>query len=409
MTEENTRSSSCNISLPSLNNQGINSKNEIIICCDIKRYRIRRANSKGGILVLAVSYLVTSVFYLLATTGVYSSTYQFWLVPFAITTAIAGWLTDAFIGRYKVIRCSIWIMWLLMIAATVSEVVGQLNKKYYHYHKVIRPILFCFISIGLGGFQANIVQFGLDQLPDASTTEITSFIVWYVSTLISAGFLVEFNIFSLNEQNKLFVSLLICMSLTLALILIFHCNHWLIKEPATQSPLKLIYKVIKFAVITKHPPCRSAFTYCEDELPSRIDFGKSKYGGPFTTEQVEDVKTFLRLLPLISIFGVITSADFASNYLYHHLEKQYNRFTGINFGRELDSRKNVAECYVETSLTNSVHLGLTLLIVLNEFIFYPLFQRCVCCTRIKSSWKVIIGIALQIVRVTSLIVLDIIS
>jgi hypothetical protein len=54
----------------------------------------------------------------------------------------------------------------------------------------------------------------------------------------------------------------------------------------------LIYKVIKFAIVTKHPQCRSAFTYCEDELPSRIDFGKNKYGGPFTTEQVEDIKTF---------------------------------------------------------------------------------------------------------------------
>ncbi len=124
---------------------------------------------------------------------------------------------------------------------------------------------------------------------------------------------------------------------------------------------------------------------------------------------MEDVKTFLRLLPLISIFGVITSVFFASNYLYHHLEKLYNRFTSINFDRELDSSKNIAECYIETSLTNSVHLGVTLLIVLNEFIFYPLFQRCMCCTRIKSSWTVTVGIALQIVRVTSLIVLDIIS
>ncbi len=136
---------------------------------------------------------------------------------------------------------------------------------------------------------------------------------------------------------------------------------------------------------------------------------KCKYGGPFTTEQVEDVKTFLRLLPLISIFGVIINVFLASNYLNNHLEKQYNRFATINLDHELDSRKNIAECYAETSLTNSVHLGVTLLIVLNEFIFYPLFQRCMCCTRIKSSRKVTVGIAIQIVRVTTLIVLDIIS
>ena len=31
-------------------------------------------------------------------------------------------------------------------------------------------------------------------------------------------------------------------------------------------------------------------------MPSRLDLGKLRYGGPFTTEQVEDVKTFFRLL-----------------------------------------------------------------------------------------------------------------
>ena len=37
----------------------------------------------------------------------------------------------------------------------------------------------------------------------------------------------------------------------------------------------------------------------------RIDFGKSKYGGPFTTEQVEDVKTFFRALGLVLIVSFI--------------------------------------------------------------------------------------------------------
>ena len=39
--------------------------------------------------------------------------------------------------------------------------------------------------------------------------------------------------------------------------------------------------------------------YCENEQPTRLDYGKSKYGGPFTTEQVEDVKTFWRILVVI--------------------------------------------------------------------------------------------------------------
>ena len=81
----------------------------------------------------------------------------------------------------------------------------------------------------------------------------------------------------------------------------------LIKEPLTTNPFRLIHNVLKYASKTKHPRLRSAFTYCEDDPPSRIDFGKSKYGGPFTTEQVEDVKTFFRVLGIIIIAGASIS------------------------------------------------------------------------------------------------------
>ena len=360
--------------------------------------------------MLVISYLVTNIFYFLLTFPAHEPVYRVWLFPFTITTAIAGWLTDAFIGRYKVIRCSIWLMWLLMIAITVSAVVGQVSEIYYHYDKyIVQTSLFCLISIGLGAFQSNIIQFGLDQLHDASTTEIKSFIVWYVNSLITTGFVVEFNFLCLTTQNRLYLSLLLCVCLTLALLLIICFNKSLIKEPPPKYSFKLIYKIIKFAIVTKHPRCRSAFTYCEDELPSRIDFGKSKYGGPFTTEQVEDVKTLLRLIPLILIFGVIASLIVAVFILYIFLEKQYNRFTELNVAHELGYRGNTAKCYAETSLTNSVHLGILLLIVFHELIIYPLFYRCVCCARIKSLWKIMIGISIQIMCITTLIAIDVIS
>ncbi len=67
----------------------------------------------------------------------------------------------------------------------------------------------------------------------------------------------------------------------------------LVIEPASKNPVKTVFRVLKFAAKHKHPVRRSAFTYCEDEWPSQLDFGKSKYGGPFATEEVEDVKTCL--------------------------------------------------------------------------------------------------------------------
>jgi ABC-type Fe3+-siderophore transport system permease subunit len=257
MTEENIKSSSSSkrISLSSFSNQGITTKDKLSTCCILKRYQIRRVKNKGAVLVLVISYLVTSILYFLAHIAVHNLIDQIWLIPFGITTAIAGWL----IGRYKMIRCSIWIMWLLMIAITVSAVAGQLIKIYHHQEKnTIQPILFCLMSIGFGAFQSNIVQFGLDQLHDASTTEIKSFIVWYVNSLITTGFIVQFNSLCLN---KLYLSLLVCVCLTLALLLTICFDKSLIKEPPPKYSFKLIYKVIKFAIITKYPRCRSALIH----------------------------------------------------------------------------------------------------------------------------------------------------
>ena len=63
------------------------------------------------------------------------------------------------------------------------------------------------------------------------------------------------------------------------------------KKPLLSNPIKHIAKVLNYARKHKYPERRSALTYWEDDYPSRIDLGKDKYGGPFTIEEVEDVKT----------------------------------------------------------------------------------------------------------------------
>ena len=73
----------------------------------------------------------------------------------------------------------------------------------------------------------------------------------------------------------------------------------------TPNPYALVYRTLRFALTHNHPVQRSALTYWEDKIPSRIDLGKSKYGGPFTAEQVENVKTFLQLIKvLLSLSGI---------------------------------------------------------------------------------------------------------
>ena len=86
-------------------------------------------------------------------------------------------------------------------------------------------------------------------------------------------------------------------------------KHFYIQK-AGLNPFKNIYKVLKYSWKHKVPEHRSAFTYWEEDIPRRIDLGKNKYGGPFTNEEVEDIKTFLRILPLLlCLFGYHLAGD----------------------------------------------------------------------------------------------------
>ena len=83
------------------------------------------------------------------------------------------------------------------------------------------------------------------------------------------------------------------------------------KDHVGHSPFTMIYStIVKYAWQHKCPVNRSAFTYWENDIPSRIDLGKNKYGGPFTNEEVEDTKTFFCILLLLfSLLGLHLSTN----------------------------------------------------------------------------------------------------
>ena len=89
-------------------------------------------------------------------------------------------------------------------------------------------------------------------------------------------------------------------------------------QKTVANPLTNVYKLLKYTWKHSCPENRSAFTYWEEDVPPRIDLGKEKYGGPFTTEEVEDVKTFLRLLLLLASltgFQLVDNGTATGNYL----------------------------------------------------------------------------------------------
>ena len=317
------------------------------------------------------------------------------MIIWGLTLPIAGWLADVYLGRYRVIRWSILIMWIASVLVVASSIVSQFVKSYYYFNEqYISTVLLIIICIAFGSYQANIVLFGVDQLQDASTDEITSFISWYMCAWFG-GMAINNVIDSyLSEKyDGLLEEFTICICITLIVLLTLAFNRVFLKEPITQNPFQLIYKVIKYAIKTKHPRCRSAFTYCEDELPSRIDFGKHKYGGPFTTEEVENVKTFLRLLVIILVGSVVSIGIFPYNtgnkLILNSDQKDIILFDKSNWITTVDL----------ASFSGAV------LVAFYEFIFYPLLRKLLPCLQ-SYQWKVSFGVISQMARVIALMAID---
>ena len=285
---------------------------------------------------------------------------------------------------------------------TANFVAVYLVKSYqYHFTYILVPVL-AVAGAGFGGFQANIIQFGVDQLTDASTTELISFINWYACAFLSSGAVTHFipqctsSKLPKSESPQEFESynvmiiapLLLCASVSVLVISILFCSKVLIKEPVTRNPFKLIVMVVKYAIKNKTPRQRSAFTYCEDDIPSRLDFGKRKYGGPFTTEQVEDVKTFFRMLGMILIVGAVFGIT-EEEILKVHLDKAFTH--------------QMSGCLSSFIFTNVYYITGVLLIPLNEIVIYPLIHRCL--PTIQCYWKVMLGVILHFGRYIALITL----
>ena len=287
--------------------------------------RLRRINSRGAVLILLLNTLVDASYY-----GAIGQVFKRLLtekhdtqppglayfiqvssalaVP-QILYPLAGWLADARFGRYKTIRASLWLLWagflILFVSFTVEYVEGDETWAGAVAFYVAFPISFLLINSGLAGFHTNVIPFGMDQMPHASGLEISTFVYYYYWTrTIGTGVFVT--ILSCTTFRGLIVVIqsfteLFCVSV--GLVLCYGLKKWLIIEPHSQSPVGTVCRVLKFAAQHKSPLRRSAFTYWEEKLPSRINLAKDKYGGPFSSESVEDVKSFLNIAAVLLALG----------------------------------------------------------------------------------------------------------
>ena len=281
-------------------------------------------------------------------------------MQFQLVYPVAGLLADICYGRYKCVIGSLWAFVIGSCFLTVFSctVIGMRYLPFdswpWSYAILACVIVMIGVPIVIGiflffssiaAFNANIIQFGLDQLHDSPTEHLVLFIHWYViltyagtilfrtsltSSIFSSVFVYFNELFIIGTSAALgtfpyFCFFILCISLCIGC---YKQYSWFLRDAGSRNPYKLVYNVICFARKHSSPIQRSAFTYCEDELPSRLDFGKEKYGGPFTLEQVENVKVFLNILKVLlslgPLFAIERSVNILQPLIFIHLSSEFS-------------------------------------------------------------------------------------
>ena len=252
---------------------------------------------------------------------------------------VAGLLADVYLGRYRVINIGLWLFWIGLVIITMSLAL-EWNFKEEHLYKLPSLVATILFMIGSACVESTIIPFGIDQIRQgASSEELSSYFSWYyfgrnlgyLFYILSALALESVYIgisdiadISLDPHSKwdhrfrkCVVGTIITIFVTVAIVL-HHCVHqWYYDAHQRKNPVKSIINILYFAATVKReaPRYRRSFRYGEGKK-SRIELAKIEYDGIYTSEEVEDVKTFFRVLFLVISLGfVFTSYGAVSSFL----------------------------------------------------------------------------------------------
>uniref|UniRef100_A0A1X7VBJ6 Uncharacterized protein n=1 Tax=Amphimedon queenslandica TaxID=400682 RepID=A0A1X7VBJ6_AMPQE len=203
--------------------------------------------------------------------------------------------------------------------------------------------------------RVNLLPFNIDQLIGLSSDKLTAVIHWHnigPVVLLLFGQIIFLLQSTMLQELIIFLLCIICIAVILASHSLFN-SHFDTTPVNTTNSIKLIVRVLCYARKHKYPENHSALTYWEEEAPSRLDLGKDKYGGPFTEEKVEDVKTILKLIPILIVNGFAVS---------------------FNGDIVVDTNRKYYGC-LELRKGNIISGVYVFIILLHQFIIYPCFYN----------------------------------
>ena len=164
------------------------------------KYRVRWISSKRALLVLLWTLLVVvgciiPAQIIVIRTGHSASVPLEWsltttLVLLVVVSApLSGWLADAKFGNYKLFRVGAV---LLFVSTVMNCLLLILEELIWENNCVLKwtHLFFCgglFVA-GVCACFVTALSLGLDQMPDASSSSITSYIAWFVCILFFGMF-----------------------------------------------------------------------------------------------------------------------------------------------------------------------------------------------------------------------------
>ena len=306
-------------------------------------YRFQFIHSKGALLVLFWDLMISisQNLVIVCAAGSFVDFYLIIMLGFCLIYFIAGYFGDFLVSRYKLVMVGSLVTFIVLIPLII---IFMLLPSYKYLLLVLCTLTLVTFAI----VRVNLLPFNIDQLIGSSSDELTAVLHWHnIGPIIVTAL-----IFNIDLIYQLLASI-VCVSAVLVSHSLF--NHYLETTPVnTVNPVKLIVRVLCYARKHKYPENRSALTYWEEEAPSRLDLGKDKYGGPFTEEEVEDVKTVLRLIPLV-IACAVTSGLF-SEYTEGLTSEVYG-------------------CGISDNIDLSFSISYVFIIFLHQFLIYPCFRK----------------------------------
>ena len=239
---------------------------------------------------------------------------------------LSGWLADVYLSRIKT-----------MVGGTAVIVVADIVTALLVY---IYPDAFLagLVITGVGHtlFDVNAILFGLDQLESYSTENHQVFIYWYYWATQLGHFLygLVLCVSYAGDKEKGFKATVaaFCLvqlgSLLLMAVILWRWWKKFIRHSVGVHPFKKIVHVLSYVLCRKRGTHPSAFTYGDKKLPTRMDRAKTRHGGIFSTEQVEDVKVFFYILFLFIPLSVFYYID-----EIHAVAEQFQVSNSTNYGQ----------------------------------------------------------------------------